>query len=283
MMIDANQRPRGSYSLEGQLVGFLQDIWWTQSNYGYGFICVKEGQFWRDIPVEVPRGGEIKLPKVPKGADIYFTPNLFSERERRKEYMLDSCWLYADLDKVDPFEVETGYRPTIAWQSSPRRYQALWELPTPLTPESHAVLNKRLTYYLGADRSGWDATQLLRVPGTKNYKYDPPPKVKLLWDDGRVVRDWRKVKETKPKAPKRLAVVKVDGNGLPASVRAKLAAKVATGDRSKVLWRLEKQLLEAGYTKEEVFTLLKPTVWNKFPTDERLFAEIERAALRVVA
>lgn len=257
---------------------FLEEIWLAQRNPGWGFVCVKENTFWRDIAVEVPREGELHLPKVPKGADIYFTPNLFDRPERKKEYMISSCWLYADLDRVDPREIERGYRPTIAWQSSPKRFQALWEIPQSLDMEDHGVLNKRLTYYLGADRSGWDATQVLRLPGTRNYKYDPPPKVKLLWNDGRLVVNWRKVHKQPLPVPKKLRLVKVNGDGLPAGVRAKLKARVATGDRSKVLWRLEKQLLELGYTQEEVFALLKPTVWNKFDTDDRLFAEIQRAA-----
>src|SRR5207253_2736302 len=33
---------------------------------------------------------------------------------------------------------------------------------------------------LGADPSGWDLTQLLRVPGTRNHKYEDAPLVRVL-------------------------------------------------------------------------------------------------------
>jgi len=41
-------------------------------------------------------------------------------------------------------------------------------------------LNRRLAYTLGADPSGWDLTQLLRVPGTRNHKYPDAPLVHVL-------------------------------------------------------------------------------------------------------
>jgi hypothetical protein len=74
---------------------------------------------------------------------------------------------------------------------------------------------------------------------------------------------------------------KVATSKLPAGIRAKLKAKTANGDRSRVLWRLERQLLDMGYTEHQVFYLVKPTVWNKFaPDNDRLRQEISRAATR---
>jgi hypothetical protein len=48
-----------------------------------------------------------------------------------------------------------------------------------LEPEEGQDLNRRLAYAMGADLSGWDLTQLLRVPGTRNYKYPGAPLVEL--------------------------------------------------------------------------------------------------------
>src|SRR3546814_13518964 len=52
-------------------------------------------------------------------------------------------------------------------------------------------LNRRLTYHVGADHGGWDLTQVLRFPGTKNYKYRSQPKVRTMWKDG---KEWTKKK-----------------------------------------------------------------------------------------
>jgi hypothetical protein len=71
----------------------------------------------------------------------------------------------------------------------------LWECDDVVTEE----LNQRLTYALGSDVSGWDLTQVLRVPGTLNYKYTPAPRVRLLWNDGPTYR----VAELERDLPKR--------------------------------------------------------------------------------
>jgi hypothetical protein len=66
---------------------------------------------------------------------------------------------------------------------------------------------------------------------------------------------------------------------IPRGVVAKLGAKEATGDRSKVLWRLSNALLEAGLTPGEAVALLENTVWNKFEADRsRLWADVNKAA-----
>lgn len=66
---------------------------------------------------------------------------------------------------------------------------------------------------------------------------------------------------------------------IPRGVVGKLGAKVATGDRSKVLWRLSNALLEVGLSTGETVVLLENTVWNKFQEDRsRLWADVNKAA-----
>jgi hypothetical protein len=86
--------------------------------------------------------------------------------------------LWADMDGADPRELRLP--PTIALESSPGRYVGLWLTDNVVTEQ----LNKRLAYSIGADKSGWDLTQVLRMPGTINYKYASRPRVQLLWDNG---------------------------------------------------------------------------------------------------
>jgi hypothetical protein len=63
--------------------------------------------------------------------------------------------------------------------SSPGREQYWWRLSRPVAPEEGEDLNRRLAYAMGADLSGWDLTQLLRVPGTRNRKYPDAPLVEF--------------------------------------------------------------------------------------------------------
>ena len=70
-------------------------------------------------------------------------------------------------------------QPTAIVVSSPGREQYWWRLSRPVAPEEGEDLNRRLAYAMAADLSGWDLTQLLRVPGTRNRKYPDAPLVEL--------------------------------------------------------------------------------------------------------
>src|SRR5688572_7807154 len=61
--------------------------------------------------------------------DLYWCPSLFEVPKRQTEHAMDEHALWADLDVVDPHTLKgTQYEPTIAWETSPGRYQALWVL-----------------------------------------------------------------------------------------------------------------------------------------------------------
>jgi RepB DNA-primase from phage plasmid len=164
---------------------FLYTIWGEQAKAvqtgpAFAFVSLRSSPTsWRDFAYQFG-ADEIELPDSSLG-DIYFCPNLFSRPRRRKELCLPTCWLYADLDTVEPIDNDAELSPTIAWESSPGRYQAAWHIDRHLEPHMHEILNRKLTYALGADRGGWDLTQVLRVPGTVNHKYDAKPEVTLLW------------------------------------------------------------------------------------------------------
>src|SRR5271166_4096826 len=158
---------------------FLHEVWRPQGG-GFVFLSLRtDDHSWRDMAFRYGVD-EIDLPD-PRLGDVYFCPNLFSRPRRRKELVLPSCWLYADLDTVIPVRTAAELSPTVAWETSPGRYQAMWQLDGHLDPAQHEILNRKLTYALGADKGGWDLTQVLRVPGTINHKYAEKPEVKLLW------------------------------------------------------------------------------------------------------
>ncbi len=55
-----------------------------------------------------------------------------------------------------------------------------WELATDTDRESATALQEAWPAYVGADRDVKDLARILRVPGTVNYKYDPPRPVEFL-------------------------------------------------------------------------------------------------------
>lgn len=214
--------------------------------------------------------------------DLYWCPSLFEYPNRREDVAMDEHSLWADLDEVDPHTIEAEYQPTIAWETSPGRYQALWvissgDIQGASWPGNE---NQRLTYYLGADLGGWDTVQLLRLPGWINHKYDDRPRGKLLWhnhrtylsDDfndlpvvhGTATPGLAGALEKEIDATDRVQVIARVRLKLNHKARELLAAKEATGDRSDNLWYLTRCLADAGCSVSEIVSVVRDTVWNKF-------------------
>ena len=111
------------------------------------------------------------------GADreVYFCAHLLTEPQRRRYNAKEVRALWADGDGA---EIPEGVpEPSVTVQSSPGRTQLYWMLSRSIEPEVAESLNKRLAFAAGADMSGYDLTQLLRVPGTLNRKYSGNPEV----------------------------------------------------------------------------------------------------------
>lgn len=219
--------------------------------------------------------------------DLYWCPNIFEYPYRREDVAGDEHALWADLDEVDP-QTLTDYPPTIAWESSPGRYQALWlaasgDFQGASWPGNE---NQRMTYMVGADRSGWDTTQLLRVPGWTNHKLEYKnkgkyPKGKLLWADGPQYHpgDFSELPEVEGlmsnegvtdaleadiESVDRHAVIARVKLKLTRRVRELLSARQVSGDRSDALWEIERSLADAGCSLAEIVAVVRGSVWNKY-------------------
>src|SRR5919112_703866 len=110
--------------------------------------------------------------------ETYHCGHLLTDRRRTKENAAPLAALYVDGDGA---KVRSGMpTPTSVVESSPGREQFYWGLSRPLPPEVGERLNRRLAMVMGADRSGWDLTQLLRPSGPHNHKYANAPLVRVL-------------------------------------------------------------------------------------------------------
>lgn len=238
-----------------------------------------------------------------KDHDLYWTTSLFEYPIRREDVAMDEHALWADLDEVDPSTLDE-YPPTIAWESSPGRYQCLWvagqgDFQGASWPGNE---NQKMTYYIGADASGWDTVQLLRVPGWANHKpeYRKPdgtaPRGKLLWSNGPryVPGDFADLPdisvgnttltdalEADIEAVDRFEVISRIRLKLNYTARELINAREVEGDRSDKLWYLIRCLADAGCSVSEIVAIVRETVWNKFRDrhDElrRLIAEASKA------
>ena len=112
------------------------------------------------------------------GRETYHCAHLLTDRRRVKDKAapVRALWVDGDGAKVLPGMPS----PTAVVESSPGREQFYWRLSGPAAPKLGELLNLRLAYAMGADKSGWDLTQLLRPAGTPNFKYANTPLVRIL-------------------------------------------------------------------------------------------------------
>lgn len=217
--------------------------------------------------------------------NLYFCINLLSKTERKKEFCLPTDLVWADLDDVDPTTVVPP--PSIIIESSPNRWQSIWRLTTKLDPSLVENYSKRIAYAYGADHSGWDLTQLLRIPFTFNLKYPERPKINVPF-----------ASEIKAKPLLFEVVPHLDAGeqpqheiDMPDVSKLPLAEHIiykysvqlnrtvfsaiylqepALGeDWSKILWRLIHICLESGMDPAETFALVKDAPCNKYARDGR--------------
>jgi hypothetical protein len=268
----------------------LRKIWRRQkADEGFFILCARKGERWLNRPFEVP----VNWPEVREfiedhqDCDLYFSHALFRRPRRLKANVLGSVWLHADLDECEPFDLDP--RPSVAWESSPGRYAALWLLEDFV--RDFGPLNKALTYEIGADRGCWDAPHVLRIPGTKNYKYVGATRGQLLWSRStRYPLDAFPEPMPEKRRPKRMTTPRSPGQvKIPPRRKREIRSRLSTKnrslldgrgygeDRSGVMWRLMKALLlEVGASEEEAFELLRGCPWNKY-NDDSLARQIEKA------
>lgn len=236
----------------------------------------KHPDYWRDLIFKWPNdrnriAATLKKAKT-SAKDVYWAPAVFDKPERRADAIGSMHTLYADLDEVDPRDIPRDLKPTAAWESSPGRFQAIWSLDTDLRPKAQQELNKMLTYAIGADKGGWDLTQVLRTPGTLNHKYEAQPRVQLLWLNGHrlnpatVIDDLPAIpKPTTTDLPDPLLILRRMNKRMNARAKSLIKARHAkVGERSERLWELECLLAEAGAKPEEIASVVQATAWNKF-------------------
>jgi hypothetical protein len=188
--------------------------------------------------------------------------------------------------------------------SSPKRYQAFWRLDETLVVEDAMVLSKRIAYAYknkGADVSGWDAEQLLRIPYTYNYKYDDGhvdvPVVEILtsfevrlkkelFEDLVPATVEETLEDTTDPVPDFLSLPDKDNVLYKYSSQLRrtsffdLYTKEPASDYSGAMWQLIMIGFEVGMNKEEVFAVALEAKCNKYARDNRPVAYLWREILK---
>jgi hypothetical protein len=120
------------------------------------------------------------------GHDLYVGMNAFSpgRRSRTETNIAAIRHVYLDFDSGGDEALSALTRrddlppPTYVVHSSPGKFQTIWNV-RDFTPEAAKALLRHLAYTLGADPAVHDLARVLRLAGFRNYKYAPPPFVRL--------------------------------------------------------------------------------------------------------
>ena len=212
--------------------------------------------------------------------DVWFAPMVFDGPQRKKERVLICPSVWADLDTCDPGHLLVPA--SVCLESSTNRFQALWMLQEPAEPVDAEEVARRVAYFhesQGADKSGWDLTQLLRVPFTLNYKYSPPEVVSVRSaSDSVTLEDFQVYPPVAEDAnamwafpdeyPEADVVLEKYKNELDPRIW-RIVRLVPEDDWSKQLWSLELLLCETGLERPEVFAVARSATCNKYRRDGR--------------
>ena len=158
---------------------FLRELF-RGSTGGYVSIVTSEGprfpidQLWFDAAhTQGAEGLSLGLPLTTE-KHVYFVPHTYITRDNRTKENASSTgtciWLESDDEYFNWNAIEEA-PPSAVVRTSPGRHHCFWFLDESTELYLIEATNKALTYkYLKKDRSGWDISQLMRVPGFQNRK-----------------------------------------------------------------------------------------------------------------
>ena len=107
--------------------------------------------------------------------DVYISPAIYSERRATKDSIKKLQTVWVEFDGEEYIDFGSVSHPTLIVQTSfSSHVHCYWRLDKPALQSTVEDINRRLTFFLKADSSGWDAVQLLRPPGTINRKHGLP-------------------------------------------------------------------------------------------------------------
>lgn len=168
--------------MKSELTEFLSDIW---RDGGRVFLGWKPNPSAWDVPS--PKSWPEDKEKITgfilaasaKAKDVYYAPSIYKPNAPNKESInvLHShvlwCEFDGNADEGRKLLAEHGLpEPSYELQSSADGHEHwYWILDKPALVSEFEPLNKKITYALKADKSGWDAAQFLRTPFTTNQGF----------------------------------------------------------------------------------------------------------------
>lgn len=233
----------------------------------------KNKEKFREGPALQVGRGKVEIPNLREDLDLYWTPAVSRGETRRikradkgSNYPAQRA-IWVDCDEGHDANLLKELKPSFMWETSPGHTQAIWLLkdPMPLAEYHRDGFVGMITQAVGADKSGVDVSQLLRVPGSWHHKRGDF-KGTIIRAEGTVY--------TRGILLRRVA----RALGFPPGLASELGADDPYGDRSKLLWKFSRTASELLIPEDLTFKMLKATKWNKWADEpERLRTDVAGA------
>lgn len=248
------------------LTDHLEFLFKDDSGYVYSPVKQKDGKWvqrFYNWPLE--RGNlEDWITSNSLESDVYLSPVLFKEKKVSNDSISHSNVVWIEFDGKQSISWQDIPEPDLIVQTSaPNHLHCYWQVPPITDPTVIEDTNRRLTYFLGADGSGWDAVQVLRPPDTINYKHGVPTKLVKLAPVGYDLSAFDKA--PKIERPPEVFVYEdlldvdqiIKANGLPIGLIKLIKSEIVLHPhRSEFLMKLGYELAEAGLDPLEIVSCL---------------------------
>ena len=283
---------------------FLCDLWHNPGNWGstiFGNLCFRRKGSTKMIDKFFPLAGEATFDRILQRYDRhrfdqYFSPNVYSRPSRKVACVVMTRLGWCDVDEADPFAFNP--KPSLIWQTSRGRTQALWRWDRPHNAAQASAFSKALAYRHGGDKGGSAANKLLRLPGSFNHKpgYDKPfiplvhfnptpitKRPKLLTGQNFSGIGEPKVLAVDPFAHEPRNVLKRHRRKLSTSTAHLIRHKhVQAPDKSNRIFAIIAGLHEAGATRDEIASVLWPNPYFREKYGKNMNA-LETEISRIIA
>jgi DNA primase RepB-like protein len=145
----------------------------------FGFLNSDTKQFkqaFRSLEDAVQSHFLVKLQNSNQVNSVYMSLNSFKSPQRTKANVASIRSIGLDLDKDGRanlnrlFESKKVIEPTIVFETSPDKFQAVWAVEGMSVDEAESI-SRALAAEFGGDPAATDAARVMRLPGFKNCKY----------------------------------------------------------------------------------------------------------------
>ena len=163
--------------MENELDTYIQMVF--SGLDGFVYSPIKRPDSWEQRYFEYPKDEQLIKDWIRTNAhdsesDVYISPVLYSGPHAVKANFKTAQVVWVEFDGDRYIEFPGLPEPTAIVQTSFESHVHCYWSVDPINGQTLEDINRRLTFYLQADSSGWDCTQLLRPPETFNRKRSRP-------------------------------------------------------------------------------------------------------------